>query len=220
MRSSRIKARNPPREAAGLAHAQPELSPSCDPAAVLRAWYERAKSETDPTQATAMTLGTCTPQGRPSSRIVTCKAIVDEPISLLFYTKYATRKAKELSENPFASALFYWPNRGRQARIEGRVKRLDDAENRAYANTLSFHERHGLSLIRLGRGITELCRSPQAATDPEPKDATPSQSVGWGGYLLIADAIELWVSRGGRSHTSGRWIRDDTAGWKQEHFSP
>ena len=220
MRSIHRKTRAAVTQTADRIDADSALSASCDPAAVLSAWFERAKAEDSPAHATAMTLGTCTPQGCPSSRIVTCKALVDEPISLLFYTQYATRKAAELAENPFASALFYWPSSGRQVRIEGRVNRLDDAQNRAFSSRLSFYERQGLNLIRLGRGVTDLHRGSSTTDDDRKMGDARAHSAGWGGYLVVANSIELWVSRGGRSHTSGRWIRDREAGWTLEKFSP
>ena len=65
---------------------------AADPWAQFARWFEQVRGiETDPT---AMSLATCTPDGRPSVRTVLLKG-VDER-GFVFYTNYESRKAREL----------------------------------------------------------------------------------------------------------------------------
>src|SRR5436190_218183 len=74
----------------------------------------------------AGTLATCTPQGRPSARIVLLKG-VDH--GFVFFTNYESRKARELAANPHAALCFFWPGSERQVRVEGTVEKVTAAES-------------------------------------------------------------------------------------------
>src|SRR6185312_283815 len=81
--------------------------------------------------ADAMTLATSTKKGRPSARTVLYKGLTLSG-ELEFYTNYGSQKSRELSENPYAALVFYWPTVGRQIRIEGRVKKMSYADSDEY----------------------------------------------------------------------------------------
>ena len=55
-----------------------------------------------------------------------------DPEGFSFYTNYTSRKGKELSENPNAAMLFYWPAVSRQVRVEGVVEKLSPADADEY----------------------------------------------------------------------------------------
>lgn len=55
-----------------------------------------------------------------------------DPNGFSFYTNYTSRKGRELSENPHAAMLFYWPAVSRQVRIEGIVQRLSQEDADEY----------------------------------------------------------------------------------------
>ena len=50
----------------------------------------------------------------------------------VFFTNYASRKGRELEQNPRACLLFCWEELERQIRIEGRVERISAAESDEY----------------------------------------------------------------------------------------
>ena len=60
---------------------------------------------------------------KPSSRVVLLKAFDEN--GFIFYTNYNSRKGKEISENNFASLLFFWDKLERQVRIEGTLEKTD-----------------------------------------------------------------------------------------------
>jgi pyridoxamine 5'-phosphate oxidase len=55
-----------------------------------------------------------------------------------FATSRASRKGRELKDNPYAALNFYWPQLGRQVRVAGPVKELP-----AEASAADWHARPG-----------------------------------------------------------------------------
>ena len=82
---------------------------------------------------TAMTLATADKQGRPSARVVLLKGV--DHRGFVFYTNYESRKGQELTENPQAALVFYWPDQERQVCIAGEISQLPTAESDAYFRT-------------------------------------------------------------------------------------
>jgi pyridoxamine 5'-phosphate oxidase len=81
-------------------------------------------------EPTAMTLATAGSDGSPSARIILLKDVSEK--GLTFFTNYESRKGKQLSENPKAALVFYWPELERQVRFEGKVEKLTDSESDEY----------------------------------------------------------------------------------------
>lgn len=186
--------------------------PESDPASLFMAWYQKARSTSDRQRPGAMTLATCGDDARPSARIVICKAVETDPLALIFFTRYCTRKANQLAQNPHAAALFYWPDTKRQARIEGHVIRLSGADSRSYFPALSFAQRRRFDLPRVSEDASSRQSPVPAITSKATTQAATRSAGGWGAYRLVAGSIELWVSRGGLAHTSVRWVRT-TSRW-------
>ena len=105
-----------------------EGAAAADPFEQFTRWFEDARA-TEP-DATAMTLATATPDGRPSARMVLLKDV--DRRGFVFYTNYESRKAGELEGSGRAALLFYWPTFERQVRVEGAVARVAEAESDAY----------------------------------------------------------------------------------------
>ena len=78
-------------------------------------------------------LATAGSDPQPSVRILLLKD-VDER-GFVFYTNLGSRKARQLSENPLASACFWWEQLKRQVRIEGAVEIVSDWEADEYFAT-------------------------------------------------------------------------------------
>src|SRR6267142_6605517 len=79
---------------------------------------------------TAMTLATSNKAGNVTARIVLLKKF--GPEGFTFYTNYASRKGRQLSENPRAALVFHWPHVGRQVRIEGKVEQISHEDSEEY----------------------------------------------------------------------------------------
>jgi pyridoxamine 5'-phosphate oxidase len=192
----------------------PERLPA-GPAALLLDWFESARRTERRTGHATMTLATCV-DGQPSARIVVCKQVELDPLALIFFTSYRTRKARELDANPRAAAVFHWPTIRRQARIEGRAIRLTDSENDAGFRAFDLANRIGIgAAAQAGSGT--LARIAAALGSAAMHRAAPMPE-GWGGFRLTAHAVELWESQGGIAHARVRWTRSssESAGWRIE----
>lgn len=195
-----------------------------DPFPLLTQWLREASDSGDYADANAMALATATPDGRPSVRVVLCKSIEPERRALTFFSNYESRKGTELAANPRASVVFQWPHAGRQARVEGDVERLSDAESDAYFRTRPLLSRIGARVSRQSRPI-----SSRAALISEAAKAAASSCLAlgvsrpayWGGYRLVAHTVELWTACEGRLHQRLTWHRaEENPGWIQSQLSP
>src|ERR1051326_7670375 len=106
----------------------------CDPDPVRQFdhWLQAAMNASLP-EPNAMTLATCTTEGRPSARIVLLKGLDDR--GFVFFTNYLSRKGHELHDNPRAAMVFYWAALERQGGIEGTVEKVTAEESDAYHRT-------------------------------------------------------------------------------------
>jgi pyridoxamine 5'-phosphate oxidase len=193
-----------------------------NPLHVAAQWLEQARLDAAQPNPNAMVLATADSRGYPSARIVLCKEIDAQSGSILFYSNYKSRKGAELKANPRAALLFHWDHRHRQVRVEGRVDLLSDAENDAYFRTRAWQSRLGAwasqqsepveSREALAAAVTREARRFGIAYDG-PGSVEPEVGMdvprppNWGGYRLIADAVELWVEGEFRIHDRARWTR-------------
>jgi pyridoxamine 5'-phosphate oxidase len=184
-----------------------------DPVQQLRRWYAEAEAATDSPERVA--LATATAAGAPSVRMVLLKSFDER--GLVFFTHYASRKGRELAENPRAAMLLYWDGLGRQVRIEGRVDRASAEESDAYFDSRPLGARIGARVSRQSEvlsGRDELERLVAEAADDE-----PARPDGWGGYRLEPDAWEFWQHRDDRLHDRFRYRRENSA-WVIERLFP
>jgi len=111
-----------------------------DPFLQFSKWYtERIKTVTD--YPDAMSLATSSGDGKVSVRIVLLKEV--DKNAFVFYTNYNSKKSKQLMQNPFAALLFFWPESGRQVRIEGYAEKVSDEDSDNYFETRPLESRLG-----------------------------------------------------------------------------
>jgi pyridoxamine 5'-phosphate oxidase len=182
-------------------------------------WFEEAAAAgvDDPH---AMTLATATPDGQPSARIVLLKTF--DEAGFVFYTNYQGRKGRELLRNPHAALLFFWPELGRQVRIEGTVTQVSVGESEAYfrsrpresclAAWASPQSEVVPSRAALEERVAELARQFADADVPCPPH--------WGGFRVRPTSLEFWQGRTGRLHDRLRYRQVEPAGWRIERLAP
>lgn len=163
-----------------------------DPLDSFIAWYDDAtKVEQNPE---AMTLSTIDlKNNRPDSRTVLFKGIKDGCCT--FYTNYMSHKAIELEENPEACLLFYWHASKRQVRIQGRVRKMSEADSAKYfqsrdrqsqlASMISQQSSPIADKDLLMKKLEEATLKFEGTTIPYPKN--------WGGYLFEPYEFEFFV---------------------------
>jgi pyridoxamine 5'-phosphate oxidase len=171
-------------------------------------------------EVNAMQLATVDAQGKPSVRTVLLKGV--DARGFIFFTNYQSRKGRELSANPNAALVFYWPELERQVCIAGAVTRLPRAESEAY-----FHSRpRGSQLAAVA--------SPQSSPLPdrsalqrrlaELEQQFAGREVAmpahWGGYVLAPERIEFWQGRASRLHDRFHFTKSAEGQWQVERLAP
>ena len=195
-----------------------ERSAGTDPLLLFSQWFQAAEKG-GIFLPESMALATATPDGVPSVRYVLLKAYDER--GFVFYTNYASRKAREMDENPEATLLFHWAILQRQVRLEGRVGRISKEESEA-----SFHSR--------ARG-SQIGAWASAQSEPLPDRETLERRVKeyqekfrgqevplppfWGGYRLLPRSMEFWQGRANRLHDRIRFLRQGEE-WNRVRLYP
>lgn len=199
----------------------PDLEP--DPIGMFRRWLHDAV-RAGLYEPNAVVLATASPDGAPSARTVLLKGLDER--GFVFYTNYASRKARELATDPQCALLFPWHPLERQVRVEGTAERLSDEENDAYFATRPRASQIGAwaspqsevvpDRATLDRRYDEVRRRFADADVPRPE--------GWGGFRVRPVSVEFWQGRLSRMHDRMRYrlgaSGDGAAGWVTERLAP
>lgn len=188
----------------------------------------------------ALALATVDRAGKPSVRMVLLKELVPEGYAV-FYTNYRSRKAGELDATGRAAGVCYWPELGRQIRLEGAVLRSPADESDAYFATRHWRSQLNAWSSEQSRPLTafeQLERRAEERAQELGFDAVHGPSAAgtriprpphWGGYRLWLDALELWVEGSSRFHERVRYERHltprdshgfDVGRWSWQRLQP
>ncbi len=206
------------------------------PFPILAAWLAEASAKALTPNPNAMTLATVGADGRPSARIVLCKALDPVAGTVVFHTNFRSRKGQEIEANPSVALVFHWDHFERQARIEGDVERISDAEADAYFATRPWERRLGAWASQQSQPLASRQELFEAATekilelDIDIAAAVRGDPVDiprppyWGGYRVVARRVELWHGSTGRLHDRAVWEREipvaDNSGWRATRLQP
>lgn len=191
-----------------------------NPIAQFQLWFQEALDAEVP-EANAMVLSTVSDEKRPSSRVVLLKEI--DANGFVFFTNYASRKARDLASNPAACLTFLWHELERQVRIEGWVEKISRHETEVY-----FHSRPRESQIGAWASPqSEVIASRQEIEERlayltsfyQDTDVLPVPEH-WGGFRLKPDAIEFWQGRPSRLHDRITYLQQEGAGWQINRLAP
>lgn len=185
----------------------------------FRRWLQQAVEAQVP-EVQAMSLATVSATGRPSSRIVYLREF-DEHDHYTFYTNYNSRKALELSSNPYAALTFFWPALERQVRIEGRVSKVPTAQSDAYYDARPYESKLGAWASAQSERLTSR-QDLERALEEQRLRWTPETIVRpdfWGGFVLQADHYEFWQGRKSRLHDRITYELDKGM-WRMGRLSP
>jgi len=145
---------------------------------------------------------------------------VDER-GLVFYTNLQSLKASQLTDNPRASACFWWPQLKRQVRFEGRVELVGDQEADEYFASRPRGSQIGAWASPQSRELAsrqELLDA-VAAISEKFKDQPVPRPPYWSGYRLVPERIEFWKEQPNRLHEREVYTRQAEE-WKFSLLAP
>ncbi|KAL3316033.1 hypothetical protein Ciccas_005320 [Cichlidogyrus casuarinus] len=163
-------------------------------------WFKHA-CDSEVLEPNAMVLATSTKSGIPSARYVLLKNLDDKGFT--FFTNMHSRKGNELSENPFASLVFYWEPLRRQVRIEGTVSSLSEDENEQYFNSRPKDSRISACVSQQSQPVPNRNFLIQQYDQLQAKyvDSTSvPRPAHWGGYTVKPNRVEFWQGQTNRLH--------------------
>ena len=188
-----------------------------DPFVQFRRWFDEAEGEMREREAIALV--TATSDARPSARMVLLRYVGADGFG--WYSNYLSRKGVELEENPHAALLWYCEPLGRQIRIEGMVRHMDEASSDAYfAARPRGHQigAHASAQSSMLRGRAEL-EDRLARLEADFNGVEVARPAHWGGFLLTPTYFEFWQHRQDRLHD--RVVYEPLEGaWRRSRLSP
>ncbi|MEU6759531.1 pyridoxamine 5'-phosphate oxidase [Streptomyces sp. NPDC046685] len=196
-----------------------EESLAADPMRQFARWFQQAV-ESHLFEPNAMVVSTATPDGRPSSRTVLLKQFDER--GFVFFTNYASRKGREIAENPHVALLFPWHPIARQVIVTGTATRIGRDETAAYFRSRPHGSQLGAwaseqssviaSRAELDRRYAELAaRYPEGEQVPVPPE--------WGGLRVVPEAVEFWQGHANRLHDRLYYVLDGGK-WRIERLCP
>jgi pyridoxamine 5'-phosphate oxidase len=205
-----------------------------DPIPILKQWLDEAFAAGLQANPHAVSLATVDPDGRPSARMVLCNQIDVARGGFVMYTNRESRKGRALAAHPYAAIVFHWGPHNRSARVEGRVEFTADEDCDAYFATRPVDAQIGAWASEQSEAIgsrAELVEKIEfqakrfGVTLDDRGDSQIPRPPHWGGFTLVADAVELWVSRPARIHDRALWQRsspnrDESTSWDASRLQP
>ena len=188
-----------------------------DPMRQFERWFEDALRAELPL-VNAMTLATVGAAGKPSARVVLLKGV--EGGGFVFYTNYASRKARELEAKGSACLVFMWSPLERQVRIDGTIERVSGADSDAYYKSRPLGARLSAWASPQSEAVASRKVLETAMEEARKRygDAPP-RPLHWGGYRCLPTEIEFWQGRADRLHDRLVYKRQGT-GWTLERLAP
>ena len=194
-----------------------ELKPS--PFEQFAVWFAQA-IEANVVEPNAMSLATTGNDGRPLVRTVLLKSYDEH--GFVFFTNLESRKARQMAENPQASALFPWLALERQVIVCGQVEKVSLAETASYFATRPRGSQLGAWVSQQSSIITTSKLLEEKWEEMKRKfgeGLIPLPSW-WGGYRVVPREIEFWQGRPSRLHDRFLYSRDAAGSWKIDRLAP
>jgi pyridoxamine 5'-phosphate oxidase len=185
----------------------------------FKVWFNQSVAAQLP-EPNAMTLATCTPDGKPSARMVLLKDIDEQ--GFVLFTNYKSQKGQEISVNPHAALVFWWAELERQVRIVGTVEKISSAQSDSYFEVRPPFSRLGAWASNQSEVISsrDVLESQLIEFQRQYENQEVPRPPHWGGFRVIPQEIEFWQGRSSRLHDRLRYTLVDNGSWKIERLSP
>lgn len=189
-----------------------------DPFIWFDAWLDEA-SATKMIDPNAMCLSTVGSDGMPSSRLVLLKE--RDSSGFIFYTNVESQKGRELLEHGKAALNFFWRDLGRQIRIQGEAKQVEDSTADAYFALRARGSQIGAWASSQSRplGSREEMIMRTNRLEEEYEGRAVPRPPHWSGFRVVPSTIEFWQAGEFRLHDRFVFVRHEDA-WKVSRLNP
>lgn len=194
------------------------------PGPLVQQWLAEARTRSGVVNWNMMMLSTVGQAGKPSVRAVLLKEHDPDAVTFTFFTNYHSRKGREMEANSNVAAAMYWDSLERQVRIEGVAVKTSPAISDAYFATRPRESQIGAWASQQSEPIESydelLARAQQVATAYEGRPIP--RPPHWGGYMIVADAVEFWHGMPGRIHERVVFLRNQRGEnqWTRRWLNP
>lgn len=195
-----------------------EHSVDANPFVQFEKWFSDAQNA-QVLEPNSMLLATSGAQNIPNIRAVLLK-IFDER-GFVFFTNYASDKAKEIEENPNVAVEFLWLDLERQVRIIGKCEKISSAESLAYFIKRSRGSQIGAWVSEQSKIISSrklLSMALQKMKEKFKNGEVPLPDF-WGGYRVVPTKIEFWQGRESRLHDRVLYTKKESK-WEISRLAP
>jgi len=189
-----------------------------DPFEQFDIWYKEHLSSVNK-YPDAVSLATSSKEGHVSLRTVLLKEYNKSGFS--FFTNFNSKKGKQLSQNPIAAMLFYWPESGRQVRIEGKIEKIPTKDAKAYFATRPRESQIGAWASEQSSSIPDrqYLENRVELFENKFKGKPVKKPLHWGGFRLVPESIEFWQEGEFRLHDRILYTRKKRS-WLIERLAP
>ncbi|MDA0713308.1 MAG: pyridoxamine 5'-phosphate oxidase [bacterium] len=196
-----------------------ESNVAIDPFAQFKFWFKEAINF--PVKLPdAMLLATSGNNNHVDARVVLLKNLDEN--GLTFFTNYSSPKAKQLTENNFATCVFWWSEMERQIRIRGTVKPTDQQTSDDYFKTRPHDSQLAAHASPQSKTIVDrnwlINNFKKAEQSFENKQVI--RPANWGGFILNPQSFEFWQGRENRLHDRLYYVKNKNNDWEITRLAP
>ena len=195
------------------------VQPDADSDPIVRYLRAAERARQEGVDTAPISLGTADVSGGPSVRIVLLRQV--DQRGFVFYTNYASRKARELTANPRAALCQHWPTLEEQIRIDGTVEIVDPADSDRYFAGRPRESQVGAWASDQSSELEsrEVLEARYAEIETRFAGRPVDRPPFWGGFRVVPERIEFWYGRTGRLHERLLYTRT-VNGWKAGWLYP
>ena len=169
------------------------------PLLLLAKWVDEAKELALP-EPDAMNLATVDGDGNPHNRMVLMRHINDTEIG--FFTNLKSSKANDIFSSGKTSSTLWWPQLGRQVRVEGSAKEMNREMVDSYFSNRPRNSKIAAWSSKQSSELASMEMLHQVFDEFEEKftdEIVPTPPF-WGGFIITVEKIEYWLGREFRLH--------------------
>lgn len=185
----------------------------------FRLWY-RQTTELDLCDPTAMVLATVDADGQPRQRTVLLKYLDER--GLVFFTNYASAKAREIEQHTKVCLHFPWHAIERQVTVEGVAGKVGGQESAEYFRSRPRESQIAAWASRQSQLIAsrELLQNRYELLKERFGENPVPVPEFWGGFRVVPHRFEFWQGRATRLHDRFEYRLTTEQQWEIDRLAP